>query len=149
VVQTKVRDSQKQKNKKKHDCWSVLIEEHPASFTNDDFFQTFDQQWALSPSDISWYYVPIYKWWLLPDFWLTMSFIPRRHQFATLCRVLHRQRLDLFTIIPSRRKLAECWYCDVGPLPSLPVLSRFIESPVILQFIQSYKLHSYIYTFIH
>jgi len=63
-------------------------------------------------------------------------------------------------MIPSPRKLAESWYCNVGPLPNLPVLSRFIEfhlSYTVIQsysrtsgtFIQSYVLTSYTDITIH
>ncbi|AES69810.1 hypothetical protein MTR_3g035330 [Medicago truncatula] len=71
-------------------------------FTNGDFFQTFYRRWALPPGGIS----------------------------CSLCRVLHRQRLVLFTIISSPMKFAECLCCDVSSPPILHVLSRFIESPV-------------------
>ncbi|KEH17627.1 hypothetical protein MTR_0004s0350 [Medicago truncatula] len=66
-------------------------------FTNGDFFQTFYQQWAY----------------------------PRRHELLPCDRFLHCQRLDLFTMVSSPRKFAECLYCDVSPPPILPVLSRF------------------------
>jgi len=71
-------------------------------FTNGDFFQTFDQQWALS----------------------------QEASVSTLCQVLHRQWPDLFTITSTPRKFAECLYCAVSPLPILHVLSRSIESLV-------------------
>ncbi|KEH32662.1 hypothetical protein MTR_4g133385 [Medicago truncatula] len=55
---------------------------------------------------------------------------PQGASIATLCQFLHRQRLDLFTIVSSPRKFAECLYCYISPPPILPVLSRFVESPV-------------------
>ncbi|KEH28161.1 hypothetical protein MTR_5g070595 [Medicago truncatula] len=51
------------------------------------------------------------------------------HTFLSIMG-LYRQRLDLFTIISSPRKFAECLYCDVSPPPILPILSRLIESLV-------------------
>ena len=91
---------------------------------------------------------PVYKRRLLPDFWLHNGLSPQQASVATLCRVLHRQRLDLFTIISSPRKFAECLYCDGSPPPILHVLSRFIELPVTFSPYKSYKLHSYIHAFI-
>lgn len=85
--------------------------------TNGDFFQIFDQQWVFS----------------------------QEASVSTSCRVLHHQQLDLFTIVSSSRKFAECLYCDVSPPPILPVLSRFIESPVIY----SLYNHTFIHTSIH
>ena len=74
---------------------------------------------------------------------------------ATMCRALPRQRLDLFTIRSSPRKFVECWYCDVGPLPSLSVLSRLIEFTCHIQlyshkklYIHPYELHSHNHTLI-
>ena len=87
-------------------------------FTNGDSFETFNQQWAIS-QDAS---------------------------VVTLCQILHRQWLNLFTIIPSPRKFAECLYCTVSPSPILHVLSRSIESPVTYS---SYDHTSCIHTFIH
>jgi len=92
---------------------------------------------------------PVYKWRLLPDFWSTMGFIPKRHQFATLCRILHRQRLNFFTIVSSPKKFVECLYCDVSPPLILPVLSRFIESSVTYNLYIHTLIHSYINTFIY
>jgi len=71
---------------------------------------------------------------------------PQGASAATLCLVLHRQWPDLFTIIPSSRKFAECLYCDVSPPPILPVLSRSIESPLTYSI---YSHTNYIHTFIH
>ena len=91
----------------------------------------------------------VYKWRLLPDFWLNNGFSPQGASVATLFRVLPRQRLKLFTRVSSLRKFAECLYCDASPPPILPTLSRFIEFTYDIQFIQSYKLHSYFHTLIH
>jgi len=91
----------------------------------------------------------VYKWRLLPDFWLNNGFSPQEASIATLCRVLHRQRIDLFTIISSPRNFVECLYCDVSPVPILPVLYRFIKSPVIYRLYILTFTHSYIQTFIH
>jgi len=108
------------------------------------------------------HFAPIYKWRLLSDFWLNDGFSPQEASVATLCRVLPRQRLDLFTNILSPRKFAECLYCDITPPPILPVLSRFIEftchmqlySRTVIYSLYSHTnhIHSYIrhiYTFIH
>jgi hypothetical protein len=61
---------------------------------------------------------------------------------------LPHQRFDLSIIVSSPRKFAECLYCDVSPPPNLPVVSCLIEFTCHVQFIQSYKLHSYIHTLI-
>ena len=65
-------------------------------------------------------------------------------------------------MIPSPREFAECWYCDVGPLPNLLVLSRFtshiqLYCHTVLQvvhlyshmFVQATSIHSYIHITIH
>jgi hypothetical protein len=95
----------------------------------------------------------VHKWRLPLGFWLNNGLSPQEASVATLCRVLHHQWLNLFTIISSPRKLAECLYCDVSPPPILPVLSCFIESPVIYSsynhtFIQSY-INTFTYSYIH
>ena len=114
------------------------------------------------------HFAPIYKWRLLSDFWLNDGFSPQEASVATLCRVLPRQRLDLFTNILSPRKFAECLYCDITPPPILPVLSRFIEFTCHMQLYnrtvvyslysrtvvyslssQTSHIHSYIHTIIH
>jgi hypothetical protein len=77
------------------------------------------------------------------------GFSPYEALIVTLCWVLHRQRLDLFKIVSSPRKFAECLYCDASSPPILPVLSGSIKFTCHVQFIQSYKLHSYIHTIIH
>jgi hypothetical protein len=56
------------------------------------------------------------------------------------------KRLDLFTVVSSPRKFAECLYCDVSLPPILPILSCFIESPAIYS---SYSHTSHIHTFTH
>jgi hypothetical protein len=76
------------------------------------------KQWVCSPGGISCYLVPN----------------------------LPHQQLNLFTIISSSRKFAECLYCDVSPPPILPILSRFIKSLVIYS---GYSRTSYIHTFMH
>ena len=86
-------------------------------FTNGDSFQTFDQQWAIS----------------------------QEASVVTLCQILHCQWLNLFTIIPSPRKFAKCLYYNDDPFPILPVLSHLVESIYLIQYIHSYKLHSYIH----
>jgi len=101
----------------------------------------------------------VYKWRLLPDFESTMGFIPKRHQLLPYTRFYPPQRLDLFTIISSPRKFAECLYCDVTPPPILRVLSRFIEFACHMQlhsrtviyslYSQTSHIHSYIHTIIH
>jgi len=74
---------------------------------------------------------------------------PQEVSVATLCQVSRRQWPDLFTIISSPRKFVECLYCNVDPLPILLVLSRVVESIYHIQYIHSYKLHSYIHISIH
>ena len=90
--------------------------------------------------------------------WVNNGLYPQETSVTTLYQVLPRQRLDLFTIISSPRKFAECLYCDVTPPPILPVLSRFIEfhlSYAIIQsyshlrFVQSYEQVTFIHTIIH
>jgi len=84
------------------------------------------------------HYVLVCKWRFLPDFWSNNGFSPQEASVATLCRILRRQRLNLFTIVSSPRKFAECFYYDVGPPSVLPVLSRLIEFTCHIQYIQSY-----------
>jgi hypothetical protein len=74
-------------------------------------------------------------------FWLTMGFIPRRHLLLPCAWFFTVNS----AIVSSSRKFAECWYCDVNPPPILPVLSRFIELPVIYSL---YSHTSHIHTFI-
>ena len=91
--------------------------------------------------------------------WVNNGFYPQETSVATLYQVLPRQRLDLFTIISSPRKFAECLNCDVTPPPTLHVLSRFIEFTCHIQiysrtiiyslYSQASHIHSYNYTFIH
>jgi len=90
--------------------------------------------------------------------WVNNGLYPQGTSVATLYQVLPHQRLDLFTIILSPRKFAECWYYDVTPPPILHVLSRFIEfhlSYAIIQsyshlwfVVQSYEQVTFIHTFI-
>ena len=72
---------------------------------------------------------------------------PQEASVATLCQILHRQWPDLFTITSTPRKFAECLYCNVDPLPILPVLSRLVESIYHIQYI--YNHTSYMHPFIH
>jgi len=65
---------------------------------------------------------------------------------ATVCQVSYHQWPDLFTIISTPRKFADCLYCAVSPPPILRVLSYSIESPVIYSL---YDRSSHIHTFIH
>jgi len=91
--------------------------------------------------------------------WVNNGLYPQETSVTTLHRVLPRQRLDLFTIISSPRKFAECLYYDVSPPPILPVLSRFIEFACHMQlhsrtiiyslYSQTSHIHSYNYTFMH
>jgi len=94
--------------------------------------------------------------------WVNNELYPQETSVATLYWVLPRPRLDLFTIISSPRKFAECLYCDVSPPPILPVLSRFVEFTCHMQlynctviyslYSHTNHIHSYIrhiYTFIH
>jgi len=71
---------------------------------------------------------------------------PQEASVATLCKVLHRQWPDLFTITSTPRKFVECLYCAVSPPPILHVLSRSIESPVTYSL---YDRSSHIHTFMH
>jgi len=65
---------------------------------------------------------------------------------ATACQVSCHQWPDLFTIISTPRKFAECLYCAVSPPPILHVLSCSIKSPVICSL---YGRSSHIHRFIH
>ncbi len=65
---------------------------------------------------------------------------------ATVCWVSYHQWPDLFTIISTPRKFAECLYCAVSPPPILHVLSCSIESPVICSL---YCRLSHVHTFMH
>ena len=90
--------------------------------------------------------------------WVNNGLYPQETSVATLYRVLPRQWLDLFTIISSPRKFAECLYYDVSPPTILPVLSRFIEftchmklygrTLVYSLYSQTSHIHSYIHTII-
>ena len=116
---------------KKNYCWSIPVGRHSA---------------------------PVYKWRLLPDSLVNNGLYLPGGIISTLCRASPRQRLNLFTIISSSKKFAECLYYDVSPPPILPVLSRFIESHLsytVIQlyghtklYIHPYKLHSYNHTLI-
>jgi len=86
--------------------------------------------------------------------WVNNELYPQETSVATLYRVLPRQRLDLFTIISSPRKFAECLYCNVSPPPILHVLSRFIEFTRHMQsysrtIIYSLYIHTLIQLYIH
>jgi len=91
--------------------------------------------------------------------WVNNELYSQETSVATLYRVLPRQRLDLFTIISSPRKFAECLYCDVSPPPILPVLSCFIEFACHMQvysrtviynlYSHTNHIHSYIHTITH
>jgi hypothetical protein len=97
-----------------------------ASLQMTTFFQTFRQQWALSPGASA----------------------------ATLCQFLHCQWLELLTIISYPRKFAECSYCDVSLPPILRLVSshRVHLSHTVYTVIQV-TIHTIIYscnhTFIH
>jgi len=65
---------------------------------------------------------------------------------ATMCQVSYHQWPDLFTI--TSKKFAECSYCAVNLLPIITCLVLFYRVTCHMQFIQSYKLHPYIHTFI-
>jgi len=86
--------------------------------------------------------------------WVNNGLYPQETSVATLYRVLPRQRLDLFTIILSSRKFAECLYCDATPPLILLVLSRFIEFTCHMQLysctvIQITFIHTFIQLYIH
>jgi len=66
--------------------------------------------------------------------------------WATLHQVLHRQWLDLFTIISSPRNFAERLYCDVSLPPSYLSCLVSSSSPVTYSI---YSHTNYIHTFIH
>jgi len=92
-------------------------------FTNGDSFQTFDQQWAIS----------------------------QEASVVTLCQILHCQWLNLFTIIPSPWKFAECLYCNVDPLPISLVLSCLIKSICHIQYMYNHTsyIHTSILSYVH
>ena len=104
----------------------------------------------------------VYKQRLLPDFWSTMGFIPKGTSVATWYRVLPHLQLGLFTITSSPRKFAEGVVLQCHSASHLTCFVSFhrvhpsyatTQSYSHLQFIQSYKshsfIHSYNYTFIH
>jgi len=74
---------------------------------------------------------------------------PQKASVATLCQDLHRQWLDLFTIIPFPRKYVECLYCAVIPLSILSCFVSFHRVTRHIQFIWSFKSHSYVHGFMH
>jgi hypothetical protein len=119
AVQAKVRDFSKKNKQKKWLLKHTSGRTLRVGLQNGDFFQILLVNNGLYPQE---------------------AFV------ATLCLTLPRQRLDWFTIISSPRKFVECLCCDVSPPPVLPVLSRFIKSPVIYT---SYSHTNYIHTFIH
>ena len=97
----------------------------------------------------------VYKLRLLPK-----RFSPQEASVATLCQVLHRQRLNLFPTRSSPRKFAECVALQCRSTSHLTCLVSFhrvrqswcnytVYTVIQVTFIQSYKLHSYIPTFIH
>jgi len=90
-------------------------------FSNGDFSQTFDQQRAVSRRGISCH--------LVPGFTPSMArFVHNNINSKEVCRVL---------------------YCNVNPLPILPVLSRRVESIYHIQYytiIRVTSIHSYIFT---
>ena len=88
-------------------------------FTNGDSFQTFNQQWAISPRGISCYLVPY--------------FTPSMAQFV------HDNTIS--------KEVFGCLYCNVDPLPISLVLSCLIKSICHIQYM--YNHTSYIHTFIH
>jgi hypothetical protein len=98
----------------------------PRSFTNGDFFQTFGQQWALSP----------------------------RASAANLCQASPCQRLDFVhnNIISKEVCRVFVLRCQSVSHLTCPVLFHRVTCHV--EYIQSYKLRSYIsyintFTFIH
>lgn len=89
---------------------------------------------------------PVYKMATSSRLSVNNRLYPQEASVATLWRASSCQWLDLFTMVSSLMKIAECWYYDVGQLPILPVLFRFIESPIICSL---YSRTSYIHAFIH
>jgi len=91
--------------------------------------------------------------------WVNNGLYLQGTSVATIYRVLPRQRLDLFTIISSPRKFAECLYCDVTPPPILPVLSHrvsliicnytVVQSSTVYTVIQVTFIHTLIQLYIH
>jgi len=86
-------------------------------------------------------------------------FSPQETSVTILYQVSHRQWPDLFTIIPSPRKFAECLHCDVSPPPSylfclVPSshLSYTVYMIVQVTFIHSCihaSTHQYFHVFTH
>jgi len=100
----------------------------------------------------------VYKWRLLPDFESTVGFIPKRHQLLPYTRFYPPQRLDLFTIISSPKKICRVFVLRCHPASHLTCFVSFhrvhlsyaiIQSYNHLQFIQSNKSQSFIQLYVH
>jgi len=98
--------------------------------TNGDFFQTLGQQWALSPRDISCYLVPGFTSF-------AARFIHNNIISKEVCRVfvLRCQSASHLTCFVSFHRVHLSY--------------AIIQSYSHLQFIQSYKSHSFIQLYIH
>ena len=100
--------------------------------TNSNFFQTFGQQWALSPRDISCYLVP--------------GFTPSTARFIHN-NIISKEVCQVFVL--------QCH----SALPFLPVLSRFIEfirhmqlysrTVIYSSYSHTNHINPYIHTIIH
>jgi len=69
----------------------------------------------------------------LPEFYQWV--FPQEASIATSYWILPINSSIASLMMSSSRKLDECWYFDVGPLPILPVLSHLIESIYHTQYI--------------
>jgi len=102
--------------------------------TNSDFFQTFGQQWALSPKDISCY--------------LVLGFTPFAVQFIHK-NIISKEVCQVF-VLQCRSTFHLTYFVSFH---RVHLSYATIQSYGHLQFIQSYKshsfIHSYNYAFIH
>jgi len=122
VVQEKIRDFQnKQKQKQRMTAKAYLGKNTPRPFTNGDFSQTFDRQWVVSPRGISCYLVPGFT----P---LMARFVHNNINSKEVCPVL----------------VLRCQSAS-----NLTCLVSFHRITCHMQFIWSFKSHSYIHAFIH
>jgi len=124
AVQAKIRDFKKtQKQKQKNMTTEACRRKNTwCRFTNADFFQTFDRQWAISPRGISCY--------------LVLGFTPSTARFVR-DNIISKEVCRVFKL--------QCR--STSYLTSLVSPRRVHLSHTIYE--QSYKLHSYIHTFIH
>jgi len=119
AVQAKVRDFNKQKQKQKMTVEACRGKNTLLSFTNGDFSQTFDRQWAGFPRGIGCHRVP--------------GFIP------PIARFIHNNSKEVCQVYILRYQSTSNLTC--------PVL--FHRVTCHMQFIRSFKSQSYVHTCMH